>query len=642
MSDRHLRRAGSDYRNAFLELLPQGEAWPKHTIDSVLWKACDGLNKYWGFVDGRAADLLEIESDPRTTVELLPDWERNFGLPDPCYTAPQTVAQRQIALVARMTLWGSQSRQWYIDFAAFLGYNITISEYRPWMVGFDRCGDARIYGNGTYMQDAWGRPILNPMGVPLAQGELSEWPNYGLGPPENRYYWTVHVAAKSLEWFRCASGQCGVDPHLRIGIPEDLECILARWKPAHTQIIFDFTGVEGSSLYEVADTAAGLGGVVGFLATGNGAVTEARDTMANTGSISLSGSGGVTEARDTLAGATSGALIATAAITEARDSMASSGTGTISTTTIFQPSNALNQDYADPSAPTGLPAVKLWNPGTPGGPPYNLSTKDTPTDNYYWAQLEPWNTGSLTKVSDPSQVTATSNYYTDIIVYPSTFPAATEINWAFPDIQAPNHVYSYDSVCLGYYVFGSNRPPNEQPRIHPALVQINSLSVLTYTANITLTGQTDMTDFIYDFSSYPTNTIQSGNPLIHEFTVTLHDAAYMQQSLNDMFADGRAVVVTESGRTWAMYCFAYPPSTPKPTGQQILFSRIASSTDHTIQDTLNHTIDIKALLQACVSAGWTNGNGWLVGTGLGPEPVQGRGKAVINSISINWNGVTYP
>ena len=126
MSDRHVRRAGSDYRDAFLELLPQGQAWPKHSLDSVLWKACDGLNNYWGWVDGRAADLLEIESDPRSTVELLPDWERNWGLPDPCYSAPPTISERQFALVQRMTLLGSQSRQFYIDFAKQLGYELSL------------------------------------------------------------------------------------------------------------------------------------------------------------------------------------------------------------------------------------------------------------------------------------------------------------------------------------------------------------------------------------------------------------------------------------------------------------------------------------------------------------------------------------
>jgi uncharacterized protein YmfQ (DUF2313 family) len=252
VSDRHIRRPGSDYRDAFLELLPQGQAWPKHSIESVLWQVCDGLCNYWGYVDGRAADLLEIESDPRTTVELLPDWERNWGLPDPCYTAPQTIAARQQALVARMTLYGSQSREFYVNFAKFLGYDITISEYRTFGCGIDRCGDSRVYGDGTdpCFNQNWVLgylPVTDPLGNPVANGELSAYPNYGLGPPENRFYWTVHVSATSLMWFRCSSGQCGVDPHLRIGIPADLECILNRWKPAHTQIIYDLGGLTDPS-----------------------------------------------------------------------------------------------------------------------------------------------------------------------------------------------------------------------------------------------------------------------------------------------------------------------------------------------------------------------------------------------------------
>lgn len=248
MSDRHVRRSGSDYREAFFNLLPDGPAWPKKAITGPLWQTVDGLNQYWGVVDGRAADLLERESDPRQTVELLPDWERNFGLPDPCYTAPQTIAERQKALIARMTLYGSQSRQFYKDFAKFLGYSITITEYRPFMVGMDRVGDSRVYGDGSvpYFDDKFVRgylPVCNPLGEPVGNGELSEYPNYGLGPPENRYYWTVHTYTAKLQWFRCGSGQCGVDPHLIIGRAEDLECILDRWKPAHTQIVYDYTNL---------------------------------------------------------------------------------------------------------------------------------------------------------------------------------------------------------------------------------------------------------------------------------------------------------------------------------------------------------------------------------------------------------------
>jgi len=256
MTDRHVRRSGDEYRDAFLALLPNGQAWPKHAIDSVLWQACDGLNQYWGTVDGRAADLLERESNPGTTIELLPDWERNWGLPDPCYTAPLTIGERQQALLLRMTIQGAQSRDFFISVADYIGYTIHITEFRPFRVGMDRCGDNRTIGNGLSQYDEWGRLILTPgWGVsPVPVGQLSEWPNYGCGGA-CIYYWTVHVGASKLVWFRCASGQCGVDPHLRIGLADDLECLLNRWKPAHTRIVFDYSG-----LTSPGDPFAGTGG----------------------------------------------------------------------------------------------------------------------------------------------------------------------------------------------------------------------------------------------------------------------------------------------------------------------------------------------------------------------------------------------
>jgi uncharacterized protein YmfQ (DUF2313 family) len=148
----------------------------------------------------------------------------------------------------RMTMEGGQSRQFFIDVAAQIGYTISITEYRPFVVGIDRCGDNRVYGDGSNpMFDEWNKPICNPHGDPVAAGELSEWPHYGLGPDTMRYYWTVHVGQVKLVWFRVTSGQTGVDPHLRIGIADDLECILQRWKPAHTHIIFDYSGSTSGS-----------------------------------------------------------------------------------------------------------------------------------------------------------------------------------------------------------------------------------------------------------------------------------------------------------------------------------------------------------------------------------------------------------
>jgi len=219
--DKHIRRIGSDYTHAFMNMLPQGQAWPR-APDSTLAMTVDGLCQYWGYVDGRAADLLERESDPRKTVELLPDWERAWGLPDKCFADPQTVPQRQIILVKWMTLLGAQSRDWFKEVASWLGYSITIDEYAPFMCGISRCG------------------------ITLDDSGQQRW---RIGAPEQRFYWTVHVHDARLTWFRCGAGQCGVDPHLRIGFYDDLECLLRRWKPAMTDLVFDYSSlVTGGSM----------------------------------------------------------------------------------------------------------------------------------------------------------------------------------------------------------------------------------------------------------------------------------------------------------------------------------------------------------------------------------------------------------
>jgi uncharacterized protein YmfQ (DUF2313 family) len=240
--DQHVTRSGDDYAEALQGLLPLGQAWPRDN-DSTLMKVVRGLTGIWGDIEIRASTLLEVESDPRSTIELLPDWERNWGLPDPCYSSPQNIGQRQLALVMRMTMEGGQSREFFISVAAMIGYTITITEYRTFICGIDRCGDNRVYGDGSDpMYDEWGRPIKNPLGVNVAGGELSEWPNYGVGPPENRFYWTVHVTEAALIWFRTGASQAA-DLLLDFGLADDLECLLNRWKPAHTQIIFDYSNL---------------------------------------------------------------------------------------------------------------------------------------------------------------------------------------------------------------------------------------------------------------------------------------------------------------------------------------------------------------------------------------------------------------
>ena len=102
----------------------------------------------------------------------------------------------------------------------WLGYTIEIKEFAPFMCGISQVGDTRT------------PPPVSPI-----EDQNFRW---YIGPPEQRFVWTVNVGQIGLTWFRAASGQAGVDPHLQFTVPEELICLLTRWKPAHTILVPDF------------------------------------------------------------------------------------------------------------------------------------------------------------------------------------------------------------------------------------------------------------------------------------------------------------------------------------------------------------------------------------------------------------------
>lgn len=206
MSDAFIRRDGADYAEAFARLLPTGEAWSRDPA-STLMQLVRGQAEIWGaVVDPRAADLLEIETDPRFTLELLAEWERAYGLPDPCIPVVQTLPERRRALAQKIAMQGGQSRAFFSAVAASLGYAITIREYVPFQFGLSSFGG----GHGRF------------------------------NPPNFRYCWTVNVANRRLTRFRFGASSFGRDPFLDIRRAEDLECLFGRLKPAHTKLFFNY------------------------------------------------------------------------------------------------------------------------------------------------------------------------------------------------------------------------------------------------------------------------------------------------------------------------------------------------------------------------------------------------------------------
>ena len=190
-----------DYRQQLQALLPQGAAWtrePEATLTALL----EALSAELARIDARGGVLLD-EADPRTCFEMLSDWEGGVGLPDPCTGTLGTLAERRAALTAKLVSLGGQSRAFFVELAATLGYQVTITEF----------------------------PVATA--TTLAAGD-------GLGTTDSQYVWRVDAPAESVRSFR--TGKSAVGERLQSWGNSLLECAISRLKPAHTEVLFGYGG----------------------------------------------------------------------------------------------------------------------------------------------------------------------------------------------------------------------------------------------------------------------------------------------------------------------------------------------------------------------------------------------------------------
>lgn len=188
------------FARALAQLLPPGAAWrlePGSTLRSLLLGLADELAR----VDARGDDLVN-EWDPRTTLELLEDWERVLGLPDGCLvTVPDAISERRVLVSHKAIALGGQTPAFYVELAASLGYTVTVEEYRPFRAG-DDAGD-RCRGT------AWA------------------------------YAWIVHISGALGDLTHFVAGSRAGERLLGFGAI-DLECVLSRSAPAHTIPLFAY------------------------------------------------------------------------------------------------------------------------------------------------------------------------------------------------------------------------------------------------------------------------------------------------------------------------------------------------------------------------------------------------------------------
>lgn len=185
------------------QLLPQGLALASKFDDGTeLGATIEALSVEVSRADCRATALID-EILPDTTTELLADWERVLGLPESCVpNAFATIQQRRAMVLFKLLLIGRQDPQFYIDLAAVLGFTITITEFSAARAGVLRTGE-RLIG------------------------------------PDWLFWWQVNAPLNTITYFR--AGQSTAGEALAQWGNDGLECVLNKYKPAHTRIIFSYT-----------------------------------------------------------------------------------------------------------------------------------------------------------------------------------------------------------------------------------------------------------------------------------------------------------------------------------------------------------------------------------------------------------------
>ncbi len=188
------------YARMLKALLPRGVLWRLES-DSVISRVLLAIADELARIDTRTDDFLR-EIHPPTTSELLADFERTYGLPDPCLGESPSTAQRVASLLAKIASTGGQTPAYYIAIAEALGFSIRITEFREHTV-----------------EDDVEAPICD-----------DQWP----------FVWQVNAPLETV-------GEITVEDTVEDPIAwfgnEQLECVLEELKPAHTTILFAYDEV---------------------------------------------------------------------------------------------------------------------------------------------------------------------------------------------------------------------------------------------------------------------------------------------------------------------------------------------------------------------------------------------------------------
>ena len=211
VADRQSNPTADEILPQVMALTPRGSAWGTD-------EAGDGrgaspvMRQVWRSIAAWVADLNARDFDastqtfPSAISWTLPDWETEYGLPDPCFSRLGGFPARLGAVRSRFTAVGGQSPAYFVCLATSLGYDVRLEEFQPFRFGRSSFGGP----SGRFMD------------------------------PRARHVWRMRVTGTTVSRFRFGGSSFGRDPFLTIPHATDLECTLQRLKPAQTTLIFAY------------------------------------------------------------------------------------------------------------------------------------------------------------------------------------------------------------------------------------------------------------------------------------------------------------------------------------------------------------------------------------------------------------------
>lgn len=186
--------------SAGLTFWPPGAAWGSPdgqavSLSSPLARFTRVLISPFEWLYARAFRLA-LEANTQTVSELLPDWEREHGLPEVCFIGEQTAAQRLTALRRKVLAEPLSHPEDFVRVAADFGFTIEIEEPCIFECGFSECGG--YHESGAAAQEA---------------------------------YVVVRVQDSAETFFEIGASECGVDRLYDLVGASDVLCFLRQELP---------------------------------------------------------------------------------------------------------------------------------------------------------------------------------------------------------------------------------------------------------------------------------------------------------------------------------------------------------------------------------------------------------------------------